>query len=230
MSRRSSLLYVLLFSSFFSFSQEDAYTLEDGLNKKFYLKVYPLYCLMNRYSAGLEYFYKKNLSVELQPVLLFKNQNFHESIQPSISNIIFAREGIEVFAGINFLSTKLRYSQGIYFSYKYAHIDNNIYWYYPDPGSYNNRYYYRFSQTRNQIGVYYRASFIKNVRRFSFEFYAMAGVRVGESKTTVFYYSNLAGYISYPMTQMNMSGLYNCNGAYAYPEVKFGFYPCIKLN
>lgn len=233
MSRRSSLLYVLLFSSFFSFSQEDAYTLEDGLNKKLYLKIYPLYSIMNRYSAGVEYFYKKNRSIEIQSVLLFKHQGLHDKFQKSISNVIFLRKGIEVFVGVNFLKLKKKRSvlNGVCFSYKYTHISNDRYWYSPEPlYSPYSSYSYLFSQTRNQFSLYYKRSVSKVGRRFSFDLYAMGGFCLGYSRNTVFYFRDLGYGAYYPMQQMDMKGLSNCNGAYAYPEIKLGFCPRFRLN
>ena len=244
MTRKCSCVLILVFAFISCYSQrnnsvtegglnkEVDYTSDNDLNKKFFFKIYPLYSIINRHSVGFEYFYKTTRSIEFQPVFLFKSPNLNGEFQKNISNVIFLRKGIELFVGINFLKPKTSrvVLNGIYFSYKYVHISNERYSYYPDRSYSFVAYGYRFSQTRNQFSINYRRSVIRTMKRASFELYAMIGLSAGYSRNTVFYFSDLSGASHYPLKQMSMEGLSYCNGAYAYPEIKLGFYPRFRLN
>jgi len=232
MGKRRFFLLSCALSILHLFPQE-TYTLEDGLNRKLYVKLYPLYSVMNRHSLSVEYFYKKGRSVEFQPVVLLKNEGLHGEFQKNISNVIFLRQGVEFFIGLNHVKLKAKKSitNGVYFSYKYVHINNGNYSYFPDPGYDPLAHYsYRFSQTRNQVNCHYRRSSLKATKRFFVEFYYMAGLCIGYSRNTVFYLSGMGNSTSYPMTQMTMKGLSLVNGSYVYPEIKIGFCPRLLIN
>lgn len=233
MRTKHILVFVSIFLVLSFFAQHKTFTVSDSLNKKHYLKIYPLLSLLNRYSAALEIKTKKNILLDFQVKVFFKSDRLKQRFQ-FVPNVAFMNDGAEMLVGLNFINTRLSepsgsVTNGVYLSYRYQHISNENF--YPAIFSGDGTYaYYDFSQTKNMLGIHYKISFAKLQKRFSFDSYLMAGFYTGWARTLVFYADYRQGEKKYVGSTINPEGMFKPNGLFVQPHLTIGVCPRFKLN